>query len=139
MWPNPNEVAAAARKFNTIMDLDMIALEVTRTHRPKSKLLNKRATSSRSLVYKREGSDTSTHRYFGSEMNLDVAREIARDNSGYRWIQQEYVRPLHILGELRVYVVGGKFHSFVATSWSSARNGWEIAVRKDLGTLTWLK
>lgn len=53
----------------------------------------------------------------------------------YRWMTQEMVAPLQTCGEIRVYIVGGRIHSFVGTTYNEAKEGWEASVNMNLTSL----
>ncbi|KDQ06085.1 hypothetical protein BOTBODRAFT_271426 [Botryobasidium botryosum FD-172 SS1] len=138
VWPPPNEAIAASRKFDVVRDLDIIARTVTRTHRPRTRLVRECATTLNRdprFVFKREGSDTSRHREWGHHVSASRFRRMAAEGGKYRWFCQDLVPPLRDLGEIRVYVIGGRYHSFVVTAWNDEELGWDTKTDGRLAPL----
>ncbi|KDQ05835.1 hypothetical protein BOTBODRAFT_182182 [Botryobasidium botryosum FD-172 SS1] len=137
VWPPPNEVIAASRKYEVIRDLDFIARTVTRSCRPQTRLLGQCTPLNRDprYVFKREGSDTSNHREWGTDVSASRCRKMAADPGQYRWMCQDIVPYLRDLGEIRVYIIGGTYHSFIVTAWNEAEGGWDTESSGRLASL----
>ena len=102
---------------------DSIATNVTKTVRPKTKLLNGKEKVPPGWLVKREYSDDRRHVIF-PDGKRKGARRI-RD-SKYRWIAQEIVPLITKLGEIRVVFVDREI--LYATLTKPTLEGWESSV-----------
>jgi len=90
-------------KFNLISQLDSIAMEVTKTQRPRSILLEAEDVPPTGWLMKREHSDGARHIIFPK-----LSKSVAKGNraGNYRWIAQEVAPLLRKWGEYRMVFVG---------------------------------
>ncbi|KDQ06620.1 hypothetical protein BOTBODRAFT_181438 [Botryobasidium botryosum FD-172 SS1] len=133
LWPPISDVRSASKKWDTIQHLDDIAEHVTKTSRPWTRL--EAPLHGSSFVLKREGSDGSRHRFF--DPPLHDAQRMLRKRGQYRWMAQQLIEPLRSCGEIRVYVIGGKVHSWVITC--ADGDSWSVSADLNIASLDEMK
>jgi hypothetical protein len=122
-WPRIPELREDGKKFEKIKMFDTIAANVTKTIRPKTKLLNGKDMVPPGWLVKREYSDDRRHVIFPDDKRK-AARRV-RD-SKYRWMAQEVVPLITKLGEIRVVFVDREILYAVLTT--PALEVWEWSV-----------
>ena len=134
VWPPCDNVLQAGRKLDVTHSLNWIAAYFTNTARPWTAEWPYEVFPS---VVKREGSDASRHRIFRE--SIDTPTADITDTPPFRWMVQEEVPALRDHGEIRAYVVGGRFHSFVITAWSEESESWAVTSGQHLCSLARMK
>ena len=117
-WPHVDESRWSSRKLDLIVDFDWIAEEKTRTPRPRTTPLTSRDQINSAVVIKREASECCLHRHFGSDnenKRESLWKTIQKGKNSFRWLVQDMVPTLLTIGEIRVYVVGGRVSHAIHT------------------------
>jgi hypothetical protein len=106
VWPPVDEVVRASHKFDVISDLDFLALTITNTPRPVTRLLRSKSDINGQTVVKREGSDCGNAVRRGATLKAKDIKQLLSERLPYHWFVQTDIPELRIVGEVRVYVVG---------------------------------
>jgi hypothetical protein len=123
IWP-PLEHLKQGTKNDLFVNLDVVAMSETSTPRPSWTLLRREEPIPETSVIKRTHSDCGAHvlRPGSMDRNWDyIERETI---PGSLWIAQSYVPELAILGEWRVFVIGGDIVSVVHTVYKQKTELW---------------
>lgn len=114
IWPPVREMFRAGKKFTLVEDLDKIALKITKTARPKTKLLDATCklpltSDQRPHILKREQSESSNHYLSPFHVLQLKGPDVAQMAKGpIRWLWQDYVPYLLTMGEWRMFIIGGQ-------------------------------
>lgn len=140
LWPPPEEMLFASQEVAVLGLLDMIAVEVTRTARPRSwPVVVPLDTLPENTVLKREGATEGTHvflpKYFRKESLTDLNKElVALSSPGFQWFAQEHVGTLVSFGERRSIIIGGNLYATFCTV--PARKGeWKVWAMPNIYSL----
>lgn len=130
MWPPQNQPNTIGSKKQLIENLDTIASTITRSARPVTRQLSDGQNFPSNIVLKRTHSDTGYHVLmpFNKEHAPKRIWDYLRNNveiPGSVWLGQTYVRYLELLGEWRVFLVGGQIVYMVHTSKHPSKKTWQ--------------
>lgn len=131
IWPPAHEEYTARYKSQLILQLDRIA-ERQHTARPKTFILDRPPATPispwnrKTFVMRHEASDGSCHfkrPAAGEQLTRREVDNIHRPELPWRWLIQEYILYLRIVGEWRVVLLNGKVHHTCATTPVDTPNG----------------
>jgi hypothetical protein len=138
VWP-PSEHLEMGSKDELLTNLDIVAGSETNSPRPSWMLLRRGDPIPTNTIIKRTNSDCGNHvlRPTSQDRNWEyIEKETI---PGSRWISQSYIPELAILGEWRVFVIGGDVVSVVHTVYNEENETWNWEMVELYYTLKELK
>jgi hypothetical protein len=119
--------------------LDIIAKSETNTPRPHWKFLNYGDALPSQDVIKRTHSDCGNHVLRPGHPDRNWEYIYKETIQGSRWFSQRYVPELTVLGEWRVFVIGGDIISVVHTIYNGDSQTWRWEMVHSYYTLEELR